>query len=35
MKINPNVKDIFSYTIDDFELIDYVSHPAIKAPIAV
>lgn len=35
MKINSNVKDIFSYTIDDFELIDYVSHSAIKAPIAV
>ncbi len=35
MKINPNVKDIFSFTIDDFELVWYESHPAIKAPIAV
>jgi thymidylate synthase len=35
MKINKDVKSIFDYTIDDFELIDYVSHPAIKAPIAV
>jgi thymidylate synthase len=35
MKINPEVKDIFAFTIDDFELIDYQSHPAIKAPVAV
>ncbi len=35
MKINPEVKDIFSFTIDDFELIWYESYPAIKAPIAV
>nr|MDD3720544.1 thymidylate synthase [Candidatus Gracilibacteria bacterium] len=35
MKINPNIKDIFSFKIDDFELVGYESHPAIKAPIAV
>ena len=35
MKINPSVKDIFSFKIDDFELVDYESRPAIKAPIAV
>jgi thymidylate synthase len=35
MKINPAVKDIFGFTIDDFELVGYESHPAIKAPIAV
>ena len=35
MKINPEVKDIFSFTIDDFELQNYKSHPTIKAPIAV
>jgi thymidylate synthase len=35
MKINPEVKDIFSFTFEDFELVDYVSHPGIKAPVAV
>jgi thymidylate synthase len=35
MGINPNVPDIFSYTIDDFELFNYNCHPAIKAPVAV
>lgn len=35
LKINPEVKDIFSFTIDDFELIWYESYPSIKAPIAV
>ncbi len=35
MKINPNVKNIEDFTIDDFELVDYDPHPGIKAPIAV
>jgi thymidylate synthase len=35
MKINPDVKDIFSFKFEDFELLNYVSHPAIKAPVAV
>lgn len=36
MKINPAVKDIFAFTIDDFTLEGYDDpHPAIKAPIAV
>ena len=35
MKINPEVKNIFDFTIDDFELVDYNPHPGIKAPIAV
>jgi thymidylate synthase len=35
MKINPGVKDIFSFKFEDFELLNYVSHPAIKAPVAV
>jgi thymidylate synthase len=35
MKINPDVKDIFGFTIDDFELVDYVHDAAISAPIAV
>jgi len=35
MKINPEVKDIFNFTYDDFELFDYQCHPGIRAPIAV
>lgn len=35
MKINPNVKDIFAFTYDDFELINYDPHPHIKAAVAV
>ncbi|MBK7122704.1 MAG: thymidylate synthase [Chitinophagaceae bacterium] len=35
MKINPAVKDIFNFTFEDFELLNYESHPAIKAPVAV
>jgi len=35
MKINPDVKDIFDFTFDDFELQNYESHPHIKAPVAV
>lgn len=35
MKINPEVKDIFSFKYDDFKLENYQSHPAIKAPVAV
>ena len=35
MKINPQVKDISKFTIDDFELVGYDPYPAIYAPIAV
>ncbi|MEY3376013.1 MAG: hypothetical protein RL463_318 [Bacteroidota bacterium] len=35
MKINPDVKDIFGFTFEDFTLVGYQSHPAIKAPVAV
>ena len=35
MKINAEVKDIFDFKFEDFELLNYESHPAIKAPVAV
>ena len=35
MKINPNVKNIFDFTIDDFELMNYGPHPHIKGKVAV
>ncbi len=35
MKINPEVKSIFDFRYEDFELIDYRAHPSIAAPIAV
>jgi len=35
MKINASVKDIFEFKFEDFELLNYQSHPGIKAPIAV
>ena len=35
LKINPNVKSIFDFTITDFELENYDPHPHIKAEVAV
>lgn len=35
MKLNADVKDIFSFQYEDFVLENYQSHPSIKAPIAV
>ena len=35
MALNPEVKDIFGFSIDDFTLSDYRCHKTIKAPIAV
>jgi thymidylate synthase len=35
MKINTAVKDIFDFKFEDFELLNYQSHPGIKAPVAV
>ena len=35
MRINPEVKDIFDFTFEDFKLEDYNPHPAIKGQVAV
>ena len=35
MLINPDVKDLFGFRYEDFELVNYQYHPAIRAPIAI
>jgi thymidylate synthase len=35
MQLNPAVKDIFGFTIEDFTLQNYQAHPHIKAPVAI
>ena len=35
MVINPKVKNIFKFKVEDFTLVGYESHPSIKAPIAI
>ncbi len=35
LKMNPDVKDIFDFQYEDFELIDYNPHPHIKGAVAV
>ena len=35
MKINPDVKDIFSFKFEDFELVGYDPHPHIKGEVSV
>lgn len=35
MIINPDVKDIFSFRYEDFQLVDYDPHPHIKAEVSV
>jgi len=35
MKINPDVKSIFDFKFEDFELVDYNAHPHIKGAVSV
>ena len=35
MKINPEVKSIFDFKFEDFELVGYEAHPHIKAQVAI
>lgn len=35
MKLNPEIKSLFDFTIDDFELVNYEPHPHIKGIVAV
>jgi thymidylate synthase len=35
MKLNPDVTNIFEFTYDDFELVDYEAHPHIKGAVSV
>lgn len=35
LKLNPNVKDLFAFTIDDISIENYDPHPHIKAAVAV
>ncbi|WP_299939616.1 thymidylate synthase [uncultured Microbulbifer sp.] len=35
MHLNPDVKDLFAFRFEDFELRDYRAHPHIPAPVAV
>ena len=35
MELNPKIRSIFDFTYDDFKLVGYDPHPAIKAEVAV
>lgn len=33
--INPEVKDLFQFSVDDIKVLDYQAHPPIKYPISM
>jgi thymidylate synthase len=35
LQLRRRPSSIFEYTFEDFEVLDYVHHPAIRAPVAV
>jgi thymidylate synthase len=35
LQLNHDIDDLFAFTADDIAIVDYQSHPAIKAPIAI
>ena len=35
MRINPDIKDLFAFRFEDFELLNYDPHPHIKAAVSV
>jgi thymidylate synthase len=35
MILNPEIKNIFDFTFDDFTLVDYDPHPHIKGKVAI
>ena len=35
MKLNPDVKNIFDFKYEDFELVEYEPHPGIKAEVSI
>ena len=35
MRLNPDVRSVFAFSYEDFELLDYHPHPSIRAPVAV
>ncbi len=35
LKVNPDVRDIFEFRFEDFEIVDYDPHPHIKAAVAI
>ncbi len=35
LQLNPEVKSIFDFSFEDFEILNYQAHPTIRAPIAV
>jgi thymidylate synthase len=35
LKMNPEIKDLFDFSFEDFVLENYQSHPHIKAPVAI